>query len=320
MKKIELLLGVLLLSCSSMMFAQKASNIKISEILTNNTASVQDEFGQREAWVELANTSFSTYNVRGMYITTDRSVLDPNLSVPERIKKMSKIPNGETKTNLTARQNLLLYCNSDPQKGAMHLSVKIDSQKPVWVALYDGNATDLIDSVTVPVLEDNCSFASLKASSGEKGMFIWTKMQPDKVSPNISNETQKGESKVAKTKREDPYGIVMSVLCMGIVFFCLALLYAFFRILGIIMKHQAAAKKVANVQPIKAVVKTGEKVVETGHKTNVILQDGLKSKGIDKEIYIAVISMALKQYQDDVHDVESNIITIKPHHTSWTKI
>lgn len=32
---------------------------------------------------------------------------------------------------------------------------------------------------------------------------------------------------------------------------------------------------------------------------------------------MAVIAMALKQYEDDVHDIESNIITIKPHHTNW---
>lgn len=57
--------------------------------------------------------------------------------------------------------------------------------------------------------------------------------------------------------------------------------------------------------------------MEVGHKTNVILKEGLKSKGIDKEIYIAVISMALKQYQDDVHDVESGIITIMPKNTGW---
>ena len=72
------------------------------------------------------------------------------------------------------------------------------------------------------------------------------------------------------------------------------------------------------LQPLKAGVKTVEKTVEIGHKTNVILQDGLKSKGIDKEIYIAVIAMALKEYQDDVHDVESGIITIKPKNTDWS--
>ena len=29
--------------------------------------------------------------------------------------------------------------------------------------------------------------------------------------------------------------------------------------------------------------------------------------------------MALKQYQDDVHDVESGIITIKPKNTDWNQ-
>lgn len=40
-------------------------------------------------------------------------------------------------------------------------------------------------------------------------------------------------------------------------------------------------------------------------------------KGIDKEIYMAVISLALKEYLEDVHDVESGIITIKPKQTRW---
>ena len=32
---------------------------------------------------------------------------------------------------------------------------------------------------------------------------------------------------------------------------------------------------------------------------------------------MAVIAMALKQYQDNVHDVESGVITIKPKNTDW---
>ena len=124
------------------------------------------------------------------------------------------------------------------------------------------------------------------------------------------------ETKIAKIKRDDPYGLGITVLSMGIVFFCLALLYVFFRVLGLFMSHKQALKKAGKIQPIKAAVKTGEKLAETGHKTKVILKDGLQTGGIDKEIYIAVIAMALKQYEDDVHDIESNVITIKPHHTN----
>ena len=72
MRKLGILLCGMLLTGTSTMFAQGAKNIKINEVLTNNTASLQDEFGQHLPWVELVNTSFSTYNIRGMYITTDR--------------------------------------------------------------------------------------------------------------------------------------------------------------------------------------------------------------------------------------------------------
>ena len=64
-------------------------------------------------------------------------------------------------------------------------------------------------------------------------------------------------------------------------------------------------------------VKAVDDVIDT---SATILKDGLKTKGIDKKVYIAVISMALKQYQDDVHDVESGIITIKPKQTNWNNL
>lgn len=98
MKKILLSLALVAL-CTSM-FAQGAKNIKINEVVTNNSASIQDEFGKHLPWVELTNKSFSTYNIRGMYISTNRATLNKQLSAPERIKMMSIIPNGDTRTSI----------------------------------------------------------------------------------------------------------------------------------------------------------------------------------------------------------------------------
>lgn len=292
--------------------AQGAHNIKINEVMTSNTASIQDEYGAHNPWVELTNISYSSYNVRGMYVTTDRRTLDRKLSVPQRVKMMSAIPSGDDRTLMSARQYLLLHLNSTPEQGTLHLSTPVDAAQPLWIAVFDGNGVDLIDSVTVPRLAPNQSYARTR-----DGSATWeTRYQKD-VTPYIGNLITPNESKVAKIKREDPHGIGITILSMGIVFFCLALLYAFFRLLGIFMAHKIAIKKAKNIQPIKVAVKTGEKIAETGHKTNVILKGGLHTKGIDREIYMAVIAMALKQYQDDVHDNESNIITIKPHHTLW---
>lgn len=312
MNKFGLLLGIALTSASTSAFGQMVNSIKLNEVMTNNATSLQDEYGRREAWVEIANVSFSTYNLRGMFLTTDRSVLDPDMSVPERMKRMSIIPNDDARTNLNAHQHLLLYCNSSPNLGTLHLSVKINPDEPTWIGLYNGNATQLIDSVTVPVLGVDQSYARKR-----DGADIWQIKPKDAVTPGISNYIQVDETKIAKLKRNDPYGIGITVLAMGIVFFCLALLWVFFTLFGMFMNHRAAAKKVANIQPLKAGVKTVEKTVELGHKTNVILQDGLKSKGIDKETYIAVIALALQQYTNNTHDVESGIITIKPKDTDW---
>ena len=311
MKKTKILLSGLLLASATAMMAQGAKNIRINEVLTNNTASIQDDYGQCHAWIELENTSFTTYNVRGMYFTTDRSVLDPKMSVPERIKRMSVIPSGDPRTQIGGHQHLIFYCNSNPAQSKLHLSLNVPLSEPLWLGFYNGNATELIDSVTIPALAADQSYARQNAKS-------WAVKSAENVTPGIENFIKTDETKDAYLKREDPHGFGITLLAMGIVFFCLAVLFVFFWVFGIIMRNIEMAKKVANTQPIKPITKTVEVTHDLAHATRNILQDGLKTKGIDKEVYIAVISMALKQYQDDVHDVESGIITIKARETGWS--
>lgn len=301
MKKIGLLFCALFVSAVSV-FGQGARNIKINEVLTDNTANLQDEFGVRQSWIELANISFSTYNVRGMYVTTDRRVLNKNITVAQRISMMSLIPSGDNRTSLSARQHLVLYCNSNPAKGVLHIDAVINRGNLTWIALYDANAIDIIDSVTIPKLTANQSYARVKDGSKE-----WTVKEPESVTPGSENLMQANETKSDRMKREDPYGVGITVLSMGIVFFCLSLLYVFFRLLGIFVTHKRTVKRTENMP----LAKTEEKLSDIRLKANSL------QKVKDKEIYIAVIAMALKQYEDDVHDFESNVITIKPHTTHW---
>ena len=258
MTNLRLMLSSLTLLSSVAMFGQGAKNIVISEVMTSNAQSIEDEFGHREAWVELANTSFSTYNVRGMYLTTNPKVLDESLSAPQRIAMMSVIPNGDDRTNLGGHHYLMLFCNTNPAQGKLHLS-----------------------------LPDN------------------------KVQSNAA------KGKIEQFKDRDPHGFAMAIMAMGIVFLCLALLWIFFTLFGMVMRHIDTAKKVVNQQPIKPITKTVEMTAEIGRKTSNLLQEGFDKKGIDMEVYMAVIGMALRQYEDDVHDVESGIITIKSKDTEW---
>ncbi len=307
-------IGILLAFASLPMMAQMDASIKLNEVMTCNETSLIDEYGERNVWVEIANISHSTYNIRGMYLTTDRSVLDKNMSVPERVKRMSQIPNGDERTNLSGRQLIVFQCNSTPAKGALHLSLPVVADQPVWLGLYNGNATQLIDSVTVPVLKADQSYARVANNGNAKD---WEVKSADRVTPGTQNVTTVSESKIDKFKREDPHGFGMAVMAMGIVFFCLALLWITFTLFGMLMRHMDAAKKVVNQQPIKPITKTVEKTMEVGHKTGVILKEGFEKRGIDMEVYMAVIGLALRQYEDDIHDVESGVITIKPKDTGW---
>ena len=314
MNKLAILLGSLFALVSQSVLAQMDASIKLNEVMTQNETSLIDEYGVRNAWLEIANISHSTYNIRGMYLTTDRSVLDKKMSVPERVSRMSQIPNGDSRTNLSGRQLILLQLGSQPTQGALHLSVKVNANEPTWIALYNGNATQLIDSVTVPVLGADQSYARIGNDGTAKD---WEIKSADRVTPGIQNQTTVSESKVEKFKREDPHGFGMAIMAMGIVFSCLALLWITFTLFGMLMRHMDTAKKVAHQQPIKPITKTVEMTMEVGHKTGVILKEGLNTKGIDKEVYMAVIGLALRQYEDDIHDVESGVITIKPKDTGW---
>ena len=251
MDNLRLLLGAVLLWGSQTMMAQGARNIVISEVLTGNTSSIVDEFGRRNPWIELENTSYTTYNVRGMFITTDRSVLDKSMSAPERISRMSMIPSGDERTGMGARQHLVLFGNSSPAQGKLHLTVHIPDSASVWVALYNGNGVELIDSVTVPALAADCSYARVG-----KG---WQVKAAGQVTPGIENVAGDGVKKqtgVDKFKENDPHGFSMAIMAMGVVFLCLALLWLFFSLFGMLMRHLDTARKVANTQPIKPITKT----------------------------------------------------------------
>lgn len=306
MRKLGILLCGMLLTGTSTMFAQGAKNIKINEVLTNNTASLQDEFGQHLPWVELVNTSFSTYNIRGMYITSDRSVLNPSLSAPQRIAKMQVIPNGDSRTQMSGRNHLILFLHSNPAKGAMHFATKAVAGQPLWFALYDGNGIDLIDSVSVPVLAEDKSYARIK-----DGELKWDIKPAEAVTPGIGNYIEINETKIARLKRDDPHGFGITVLSMGIVFSCLALLFVFFSILGKIMVNKEKADK-ASREAGWVKLKTARMPIEAKDSE---IPPSKKKEDID--VYIAVIAMALKDYQDNLHDEESGIITIRPRHTMW---
>ncbi len=314
MKKIKLLTVFFVCSCLTV-FGQGAKNIKINEVMTNNTASIVDEYDHHLPWIELANSSFTTFNIRGMYIATDTAVLNDKLTVPERVAMMSVIPNS-AQTNMSGRQHVIFFLNSSPAKGFSHLPSSIDSEKPLWIGLFEGNGVDLVDSVSIPVvLHENTSYARVKDGSEE-----WEIKAADAVTPGIENYIQVTETKVAQIKRDDPHGFGITILSMGIVFCCLALLWIFFTLFGKIMNRKQQQKRDTAKQAHKSRLEAVHDEDEDERAFPGVVVKSNKAADAEDDVYIAVISMALKQHLENIHDNESGIITLIPKITKWTRI
>ena len=100
-------------------FGQGAFSFKINEVVVSNTDGLIDEYGERTGWIEIANTSWGTNNLRSCYLTTNREALNKGLSVPERVKLMSLIPKGDERTNLTPSN---VSCSLPTDKPTWHIA------------------------------------------------------------------------------------------------------------------------------------------------------------------------------------------------------
>ena len=278
--------------------AQGAKSLKFNEILVTNTASIVDEYGCRSAWIEFHNDAFASANARNCFLTTNREVLDKSLSAPERIKKMYQIPSGSVATHIEGKQKMLFFADSLPNRGVFHTNFTLDGNTKNWIALYDANGTTLLDSITVPILGENQSWAREKDGVGE-----WKVITAENVTPAATNTVVQGESKVAKFKHMDSRGLGMTVMCMAVVFSALAILWWLFAIIGKIFANTISSNKKA---PAKAAAPD-----PTATPTS-------KNDGNEEEM--AAICMALHEHFGNVHDEESDVLTIAGGESSWNML
>ena len=278
-------------------FAQGAKNLKFNEILVTNTASIVDEYGCRSAWIEFHNDAFAPANARNCFLTTDRKVLNKELSAPERIKMMYQIPSGDVATHIDGKQKMLFFADELPKRGDFHTSFTLTDSTENWIALYDANGTTLLDSVTVPALGENQSWAREK-----DGVGAWKIVTADNVTPAATNIVEQGEGKVAKFKRLDSRGIGMTVMCMAVVFSALAILWWLFAIIGKIFATTISSAKKA---PAKAAAPAPKATPAKGNANNEEM---------------AAICMALHEHFGNVHDEESDILTIATGDSSWNML
>ncbi|WP_368110116.1 OadG family transporter subunit [Bacteroides salyersiae] len=260
--------------------AQRATSLKINEVLVTNEQNYQDDYGLHNAWIEIFNTSFASVNIEGCYLTNDK---DNPTKYP--------IPKGDVLTLIKPRQHILFWADGMPNRGTFHVSFTLDPSKENYIALYDSNGKTLIDEITVPagMLADQ-SYA--REEDGSANWVIKGGGEHSYVTPSTNNMTLDKNEKIENFKKHDADGFGMAIIAMSVVFIGLILLYVSFKIVGNI------AVKLGKRNAMKAIGITDK--VEAKEK-NLGSHSGEEA---------AAIAMALHEFMNDTHDVEDMILTI----------
>ena len=278
-KRIGIFIALVAVVCLGLN-AQRATSLKINEVLVTNEQNYQDDYGLHNAWIEIFNTSFATVNIEGCYLTNDK---DNPTKYP--------IPKGDILTQIKPRQHTLFWADGMPNRGTFHVNFTLDPNKENYIALYDSNGKTLIDEVTIPagILADQ-SYA--RQEDGSANWVIKGGGEHSYVTPSTNNMTQDKNEKIENFKKHDEDGFGMGIIAMSVVFIGLILLYVSFKIVGNI------AVKLGKKNAMKAIGITDKAEAKE------------KNLGSHSGEEAAAIAMTLHEFMNDAHDVEDMILTI----------
>lgn len=259
----------------------------INEVVVENEAGFLNNYGERSGWVEVFNSTYKTMDLGGRYLTDD----------PANPKKYP-IPRGDVLTLIKPRQHTLFFADGQPGRGTFHLNFVLDPAKENYIGLYDRDGKTLLDEITIPALSADQSFGYVDdgVKYDDEGKVLATVLPS--VTPSGNNAILEENVKVTAMQEGDPYGLTLTITSISIVFIGLILLYVIFKLIGNAAKS-LSQRRVAHTGSLSAV--RGESVL-TGE-------------------VLAAISAAIHELNQDVHDIESTILTIsevKRRYSPWS--
>ena len=284
MKHLKLFLAIAGLTLCLTAGAQSQDAMRLNEYLVVNTGDFQDDFGQHSAWIELFNSSYGTVDIAGCFLSDD----------PANLKKYA-IPGGDLQTKIKPRQHVLFWADGKPYRGTFHVSFDLANAKEIIFTKGDGKT--IIDRIPVRHdLGENVTFGRVSDGIGSTdGSSEGWAVQAN-TSPSTNNALIDKAAKPDRMKEIDPYGWVLALTAMSVVFLALILLYFIFKAIG------------------NANIKAGKKRSAASSGTDVAQSAYGEVPG---EVYAAIATaMHLYQQDDENHDEESFVVTL--HHTDRT--
>ncbi len=267
------LLLIVLAGCNEKV---ERSDLVINEVVVENIDGYTNEFGEKHGWIEIYNNTTRTLELSNIFITND----------PSNPKKYA-VPRGDKKTEVAPNQQVVFWADNKPSNGTFHLNFELDPTKENYIALYEADGETLIDELTIPAgMLANKSYGYEKDGVKKDKSGHLAKVLPN-VTPSSNNFVEGENAKIVALKENDPWGGLMTLTSMFVVFSGLFLLYIAFYVTGNISKWF-----------------TRRKAIESG---KIVPKDG--DHELSGEV-LAAISAAIHEMNQDVHDIESTILTI----------
>lgn len=276
--------------------AQSQGQMRLNEILVINTNDYQDDYGQQSSWIEIFNASYGTVDIGGCYISND----------PSNLRKY-QIPGGDVLTKIKPRQHVIFWADNQPFRGTFHVNFDLMGAEEIIFTKGDGKS--IIDRIRIPsALKDstmaNKSYGRIEDGEGsiDDNGEGWAMLE--RTSASTNNAMVDKTAKPNRMKEMDPYGWMLALLAMSVVFIALIILYVIFKQIGkIYIKKDEKAKAAVSAPATPAPAAPAS----TGRK------------GANDEINAAIIA-ALEMWMDSnqLHDEESGVLTITPGRTGWS--
>ena len=289
MKRIKILFTVVGLTLAVAASAQSQGQMRLNEYLVINTDDFQDDFGQQSAWFELFNASYGTVDIGGCYLSDD----------PDNLKKY-QIPGSDVMTQIKPRQHVIFWADNQPFRGTFH--VNFDLENATEIIFTKGDGKSIIDRIKVRRdLPENVSFGRTEDGIGSvdgKGEG-WAVLE--RTSPSTNNALVDKAAKPDRMKQIDPYGWIMALTAMSVVFTALILLYFLFKAIG------NANIKASNRKAAAAAGAASSAAPKTDFGE------------VPAETYAAIATaMHLYMAEAEAHDDESFVVTMTPVDRTYT--
>ncbi len=269
----------------------------INEVMISNQNSNIDEFGARNAWIEIFNNTAKTQNLAGCFLTDD----------PNYPKKYT-IPRGDVLTLVKPYQQVIFYADNEPFRGTFHTNFVFDPTKENYIALYSTDGKTLLGEMRVPQglkSDQTYGYAVDGVKFGPDGKDLAKALE--RITPKSNNQIVGENPKLVALKATDADGLTMTLTSMLVVFSGLIGLYLFFRSLGNYMRKLSQTKTDKNTT-----------------KEEVSNKNVIKSISSDDDLsydMLAAISAAIYELEKEVHDKEHQVLTFQDmqrHYSPWS--